>query len=288
MPWISSFRSKPSVTPWTMFATSARVSPCSARAARCSAPRPTTTRPSATFTEQRSWTRSSRRPLGPLTSTCCPWTPTCTPLGIAIGFLPILDIVPSLAGDAAPRAALPDVAEDLPAHLGFAGLPVREHAPRRGQDRHAHAAEHARNPVRAHVPAPPRLRDPPEPADHPLLDRAVLQVDAEHPLMLVRDEAEILDEPLLLEDFREPHPQLRRGDVHLLVLGQVAVADASQHVRYRIRHHRHGSLSLGAAYQEALATPGISPFRAKFRKQIRHSWNLRRYPRGRPHSRHRV
>ena len=57
--------------------------------------------PSATFTEQSSWTRISSRPLGPLTSTCCPWTPTCTPFGIAIGFFPILDIVSSLVSGAA-------------------------------------------------------------------------------------------------------------------------------------------------------------------------------------------
>src|SRR5262249_48687037 len=267
--------------------TSARVSPWSARAARFSAPRPTTTLPSATFTEQRSWTRSWRRPFGPFTSTSCPWMPTCTPLGIVIGFRPILDIVPSLAPAAPRRMALADVAEDLPAHLGLAGLAVREHAPRRGQDRHAHATQHARNPVRAHVEAPPGLRDSPEPADHPLLPRAVLQVDAEDPLVLVLDEAEVLDEPLLLQDLRQAPLELRRGDIYLLVLREAAVADARQHVRHRIRHHRHASLSSGG-YQEALATPGISPFRARFRKQIRHSWNLRRYPRGRPQIRHRV
>src|SRR6478672_8533614 len=36
-------------------------------------------------------------------------------------------------------------------------------------------------------------------------------------------------------------------------------------------------------YQLALVTPGISPARANFRKQIRQSENLRRNPRGRPH-----
>jgi hypothetical protein len=128
----------------------------------------------------------------------------------------------------------------------------------------------------------------PEPADHSLLAGPVLQVDAEDALPLVLDEAEVLDEPLLLEDLRQPHPQLRGGDVHLLVLGQAAVADARQHVRDRIRHHRHGIALPRGGYQEAFATPGISPFKARFRKQIRHSWNLRRYPRGRPQIRHRV
>src|SRR5262245_31754066 len=228
-----------------MFATSARVSPWIAQAVRRSAPRPTKTVPSASFTEQRSWTRSSRRPLGPLTSTCCPWTPIWTPFGIAIGFFPILDIVPFLAPVAARWVALPDVAEDLPAHLRLAGIPVREQPARRRQDRDPHPPEDARNAVRPDVEPPPRLRDAPEAADDPLLAGTVLQVDAEHALALVFDEAEVLDEPLLLEDLRQPNLQLRGRDVHLFVLGQTAVADARQHVCDRIRHHRHGRSPLG-------------------------------------------
>jgi hypothetical protein len=41
------------------------------------------------------------------------------------------------------------------------------------------------------------------------------------------------------------------------------------------------------AYQLAFKTPGISPRRAKPRKQMRHIWNLRRNPRGRPQMRQR-
>jgi hypothetical protein len=37
------------------------------------------------------------------------------------------------------------------------------------------------------------------------------------------------------------------------------------------------------AYQLALVTPGISPDRAKPRKQMRHKENLRKNPLGRPH-----
>jgi hypothetical protein len=43
-----------------------------------------------------------------------------------------------------------------------------------------------------------------------------------------------------------------------------------------------------ALYQLALITPGMSPERASPRKQMRHSWNFLRYPRGRPHRRQRV
>src|SRR3989442_4490680 len=45
---------------------------------------------------------------------------------------------------------------------------------------------------------------------------------------------------------------------------------------------------MGCSYQLALITPGTSPARAYFRKQMRHIWNFRRYPRGRPQLRHRV
>ena len=39
---------------------------------------------------------------------------------------------------------------------------------------------------------------------------------------------------------------------------------------------------LGRDYQLDFTTPGIFPDKASSRKQIRHRWNLRIYPRGRP------
>jgi hypothetical protein len=45
---------------------------------------------------------------------------------------------------------------------------------------------------------------------------------------------------------------------------------------------------LSTLYQLALMTPGMSPERARERKQMRHNWNFLRYPRGRPHRRQRV
>src|SRR2546421_11249902 len=41
-------------------------------------------------------------------------------------------------------------------------------------------------------------------------------------------------------------------------------------------------------YQDALITPGTSPASTSLRKQIRHSLNLRRNPRGRPHRKQRL
>src|SRR5206468_6517133 len=104
-----------------------------------------------------------------------------------------------------PRLSLPDVTEDFAAHLGLPGLAIGEDTPRRRQDRHAHPAEDARNPVRRDIEPPPRLGDPAEPGDDPFLSRPVLQVDAKDALLLVLDDAEILDEALLLQDLDDPH-----------------------------------------------------------------------------------
>src|SRR5512140_502991 len=41
---------------------------------------------------------------------------------------------------------------------------------------------------------------------------------------------------------------------------------------------------LAVSYQLDLMTPVISPCSARWRKQMRHIWNLRRNARGRPHS----
>src|SRR5262249_25134066 len=49
------------------------------------------------------------------------------------------------------------------------------------------------------------------------------------------------------------------------------VSDPRQHIGDRIGHH--GRVPL---YQLALTTPGTSPLRARFRKQMRHILNLRR------------
>src|SRR4029453_5753112 len=60
-------------------------------------------------------------------------------------------------------------------------------------------------------------------------------------------------------------------------------------LRMRVSRSAIGSLIIaGAPYQLALITPGTSPLRASSRKQIRHVWNLRRKPAGRPHAFHRL
>src|SRR5262249_41257667 len=106
-----------------------------------------------------------------------------------------------------------------------------------------------------------------QPRDHLLVAGTVLEIDAQHALFLVLEQAKVLNEPLVLEDLREPYLELRRGDVALLVLGAAGVPDARQHVGDRIALH---------GYQLAFTTPGISPLSASSRKQRRHSWNFRR------------
>src|ERR1700682_2548538 len=59
-------------------------------------------------------------------------------------------------------------------------------------------------------------------------------------------------------------------------------------LRTRVSMSAMGSLVIVLSYQLALITPGISPFSASWRKQIRQIPNLRRKPRGRPHLQHRL
>ena len=52
-------------------------------------------------------------------------------------------------------------------------------------------------------------------------------------VVLVLDDPEVLDEPLVLEDLGHAQLELRRWDVHLLVLGPAGVADTREEARSR-------------------------------------------------------
>ena len=95
-----------------------------------------------------------------------------------------------------------------------------------------------------------------------------LRYDAQRALLAVLQHAEVLDEPLVLEQLGDPHLELGGRDVHLLVLGVAGVADAGEQVGDRIGHRM--------AYQLAFTMPGTSPLSASSRKHRRHIWNLRR------------
>src|SRR5215472_17863271 len=122
-----------------MLAISDRDNPCSARISPSSLGLVTVTTPSACWTSIGADTSRLSSPLGPLTWTWRPSIVTSTPLGMAIGSLPIRDIAGSL----------PDVGEDFPAYALLLCLLVGHQAGRRRDDCDAEAAEHPRQVVLA-------------------------------------------------------------------------------------------------------------------------------------------
>src|SRR2546426_7034572 len=227
MPTISSLRSKPSFTPDTMLAMSARVRPCRARIRRSSSGRPITSTPPSTLAERGAGIGWLSLPLGPSARTVPSVTCTFTPCGMGTGFLPMRDM----------SCPLPHVGEDFAADLLLAGLAIRHHALRRRHERHAHAGEDRRDPVVGDVDAPARRGHAHEAGDHLLVGAAVLEIDAQRVLLAVLEDAEVLDEALVLQQLGDADLQLAGGDVALLVLGTAGVADARQQVGDRIAAH---------------------------------------------------
>src|SRR5262245_4379604 len=152
-----------------MFATRVRVSPWSARSSPRSVGRVTTIRPSSWAIVIRWGTTWRSSPLGPCTVTRPGSTVTVTPAGTSIGRFPIRLISRS-----------PDEADDFAADALALGGAARDHAAGGGQDRGAHAAEHARQPVLAGVDAAAGLRDALEPGEDALAAASVLELDHEH------------------------------------------------------------------------------------------------------------
>src|SRR6201987_3170166 len=153
-----------------MFAISGRGRPCSARTEPSSLGRVTLMTPSSRTTSMGSATVWLSVPLGPCTVTSRPSMGTCTPLGMVTGSRPILDI-------AAPP--LPDVGEDFPAHAALLGLLVGQQPARRGDDRHAEAAEYPGQAVLLRVHAQAGLGHPLDAGDRTLALVPELQGDHE-------------------------------------------------------------------------------------------------------------
>ena len=97
-PWISSFLTKPSLTPRTILLTRARLRPCNALASASSPSRLTTTLPFSTLRLVRRGSSQSSLPFGPSTKTFWPLTSTFTLGGMAIGCFPIRDIKSNCEG----------------------------------------------------------------------------------------------------------------------------------------------------------------------------------------------
>src|SRR5262245_43170792 len=226
IPTMSSRRSKPADTPVTMLATRARVRPCSARAVRASVSRLSTSCSRSSRAEMPAGTVWARRPLGPSARIIEPSMCTVTPRGMPMGCLPIRDM-----------AFLPDVGEDFAPDPFLAGGTARDDAPRGGQHGHPHPPQHAGDRVVGHIHAAPRSGHAHQSRDHLLVGRPVLEVDAQHALLAVFQHAEVLDEPLFLEDLGQADLELGGGDVDLLVLGAAGVANAREHVADGIAVH---------------------------------------------------
>src|SRR6516165_5765048 len=174
-------------------------------------------------------------PFGPWTSTAPGvWsrTLTVTPLGIAMGFLPIRDISDSL----------PDVAEHFAADASLRGCAARHHPSRRRQDAGAEPAEDFGDVLLAEIDAAPRSADALDAGDEPLAVRTVLQEQPQRPGLhaslgrrLVQ-ELEALNVSFILEDARDLHLHARRGHVDTRVLGAHGVPNTGQHVCDRVCH----------------------------------------------------
>src|SRR5262249_23991912 len=202
-------------------------------------------------------------PSGPFTITRPGEIETLTPLGSSMGCLPIRLI-----------RSLPDEAHDFAADSSLLRRPRRDQAAGCRQDRHAHPAEHARQPVLARVDTAAGLGHPLQVGDDPFAAPAVLQLDHEGIEAFAFLDVVVRDVALLLEDASDLLLQAGGRHLGLLVQRLVGVADAREHVCDRIGQH---------GYQLLFVMPGITPWCASSRRQIRQSPNLRKTARGRPH-----
>src|SRR4029079_18393141 len=150
-PTSSSLRSKPLVTPVTMFARFARAAPAAATRSFVALPSATTTTSVWSFcaTLRPSASGSVSAPFAPFTVTVPAAIVALTPCGRLTGNFAILDMFLSSGDDAEHFAAL----------AGAARLALGHHALRRRDDRDAEAAQHFRQLVLAAVVAQARARD---------------------------------------------------------------------------------------------------------------------------------
>src|SRR6185312_12008630 len=223
-PWISSFFTKPSLTPLTMLLINARLKPCSALACASSPWRLTTTLPFSTFRLVRLGRSKFNLPFGPSTSTFWPFTSTFTFGGSAIGCFPIRDITNSL----------PDVAEQFSAKILLPRRIARHHAFRRRNHRHTQAAAHARNVLRADVMAQAGAADALDAFNHALLALILeLEFDRLERLARHRDFRNIT---FGLQDVCDALLHFGVRNFHRRQQRALRIADPRQHVRNRVNH----------------------------------------------------
>src|SRR4051812_46390158 len=203
-----------------MLFTSERTSPCRARFWRSSLGRSTSSVPSSWRMVIGSGTLRDSVPWGPFTVTVPGASVTSTPLGTGMGERPTRDI-----------SASPHVAEDFAADLALARFPVG-HQPLAGREHgDTETTEDAGKLVGTAVHPQAGLRDPLDPGDRARPLGRVLHANGQRLARLPRrvGHGESVDVALALEDAGEGLLQLRGRHLDLVVVRDVAVADAGEH-----------------------------------------------------------
>src|SRR6266481_5460018 len=231
---------KPSVTPCTALATSARASPCKARCS--SVARLAVSTPSFCSKVIPCGMAKESFPFGPCTSILPPCMATFTPAGTGIGLFPIRDIFFFSLNSKCP---LPHFAKNFAAQLGFARRAAAHQPLRRGHDADAQSAHHGTDVRRAEIRACARARDALQPGDHAAAVRRVLQENAQHLTRLVFVHQFVgRDVALFLQDARDLGLQPGNRNVYALVLGGRRVAEARQKIGNGVRLHNSPTSSL--------------------------------------------
>src|SRR5436305_5928593 len=230
-PWISSRFSKPSVTPWTMFATSVRVRPCRARCSPRSVGRVTRSSSSTCTILMSRGTLSVSSALGPFTVTRPGSIEIDTPDGTGIGCFPIRDMARS-----------PDLRHDLATDALAPRVVTGHHPLGRRDDRRSHPPLDPRDVGMVDVCPAAGPRNALEAGDHRRPLARVLQSHPQLPAGITgrgRDLLEGLDVSLLGEDARELSLHTRVGNVDVVMLRRGGIAQPRQEVRDGVGHrHR--------------------------------------------------
>src|SRR6266699_1029201 len=230
-PSISSCLLKPSLTPCTILCMRLRESPCNAFTLRVSASRISETRLSFTLPLMSRGNLQLSFPFGPSTETAPSLSMlTLTLSGISTALFPIRDI-----------KKLPNVGEQLAAHFLFLGFASRQHTARRGNNRHAHSAEHARDFVGTDVTAQTRTAHAPQASDRARpVDNFVCHFDAR--MRRGRVDRVFRDVTFVLQNADNLGLDLRVRNEHVDLLRVSRVADAREKVGNGISDSAHGDL----------------------------------------------
>src|SRR6185312_6761377 len=161
----------------------------------------------------------------------------------------------------------PDEADDLAADALLLGGTARDQAVGGGQDCSPHPAEHARQTVLASVHAAAGLGDALQVGDQRVVGAVLLLVLLRLVALVGTDHPEVLDVALLLEQPRDLPLQARARHLGVLVQRAVRVADPREHVCDRVGLH-------APSYQLDLVMPGMTPWWARSRRQIRQRPNF--------------